>query len=40
MRTALVTTTIHVPELLSDYARSAVAHGRDVDIVVVGEVEL
>jgi len=37
MRTALVTTTIHVPELLSDYARSAMEHGREIDIIVVGD---
>lgn len=35
--TALITTTINVPELLLDYARDAKEHGRDVKVCVAGD---
>ena len=34
---ALITTTINVPHLLTDYARDAKAHGRELKIYVTGD---
>ena len=37
MKTAIITTTIHVPKLLADYAADAVKHNRDVAFFVVSD---
>jgi hypothetical protein len=37
MKTAIITTTIHVPKLLADYAADAVKHGREIEFIVVGD---
>ncbi len=36
-KTAIVTTTIYVPKLLSEYAKDAKAHGHDALFVVIGD---
>jgi hypothetical protein len=37
MKTAIITTTIHVPKLLADYAKDAQAHKRAIEFYVVGD---
>jgi hypothetical protein len=37
MKTAIITTTIHVPKLLADYAADAVKHGRSTEFFVVAD---